>query len=143
LPTAQRIPGRSQKVEPLIRDGLTQQSWPKFLHPYPLNEKYFIVSCKPTPQSSWGIYLVDVFDNMVLIKETPDFALLEPIPLRKTVRPPVISDKVNLASKKATIYISDIYEGEGLKGGPRGEVKSLRIFCLPLCLPEYGGGCWE
>ena len=135
----QRIPGRSQKVEPIIRDGLTQESWPKFLHPYPLSEKYFIVSCKPTVKSSWGIYLVDVFDNMVLIKETPDFALFEPIPLRKTVRPPVISDKVNLASKKATIYISDIYEGEGLKGVPRGEVKSLRIFTYHFAYQNMGG----
>ena len=29
----QRIPGRGQKVEPLIEDKLTEHSWPKFLHP--------------------------------------------------------------------------------------------------------------
>lgn len=134
-----RIAGNSKKVEPLIRDGLTQESWPKFLHPYPLSEKHFIVSCKPTPQASWGIYLVDVFDNMVLIKETPGFALLEPIPLQKTVRPPVIADKVNLASKKATIYISDIYEGEGLREIPRGTVKSLRLFTYHFAYQNMGG----
>ena len=65
----QRISDRHGRVEPLIEDKLTQHSWPKFLHPYPLSDKYFLVSCKPTPDSLWGIYLVDVFDNLVLLKE--------------------------------------------------------------------------
>ncbi|MCP4784009.1 MAG: SUMF1/EgtB/PvdO family nonheme iron enzyme [Fuerstiella sp.] len=135
----QRIPGHAEKVEPIIRDGLTKSSWPKFLHPLPLSEKYFIVSCKPTPQSLWGIYLVDVFDNIVLIKESPNHALLEPIPLRETPTPPAIADKVDLASKEATIYISDIYDGQGLKGIPRGTVKSLRLFSYHFAYQDMGG----
>ncbi len=86
----QRIPGRGEKVEPLIEDKLTEHTWPKFIHPYPLSEKYFITACKPTPDSLWGIYLVDTFDNMVLIKEEERHVLLEPIPYRRTRRPPVI-----------------------------------------------------
>ena len=135
----QRIPGHGEKVEAIIRDGLTNSSWPKFLHPYPLSEKHFIVSCKPTPQSLWGIYLVDTFDNIVLIRELPDYALFEPIPLRKTPKPPEITEKVDLTSKNATIYISDIYEGEGLKGIPRGTVKSLRIFTYHFAYQNMGG----
>ena len=50
----QRIPGFGKKVEPIIRDGLVEDSWPKFLHPYPLSEKYFLVSCKPTPSAQLG-----------------------------------------------------------------------------------------
>jgi NPCBM/NEW2 domain-containing protein len=88
----QRIPGRGHKVEPLIEDKLTEHSWPKFIHPYPLSEKHFITACKPTPDSLWGIYLVDTFDNMVLIKEEERHVLLEPIPYRRTRRPPVISN---------------------------------------------------
>ncbi len=68
----QRISGYGQKVESIVRDGLTNDSWPKFPHPYPLSEKHFLVSCKLTPQSLWGINLVDLFDNLVLIKELPD-----------------------------------------------------------------------
>lgn len=135
----QRIPGHGQKVESIIRDGLTTSSWPKFLHPFPLSEKYFLVSCKPTPQSLWGIYLIDVFDNMVLIKEMPDYALLEPIPLRKTPTPPIIGEKVDLAKRDATIYISDIYAGDGLKGIPRGTVKSLRVFTYHFAYQNMGG----
>ncbi len=135
----QRIPGHAQKVESIIRDGLTNNSWPKFLHPYPLSEKHFLVSCKPTPQSLWGVYLVDVFDNIVLIKEMPGNALFEPTPLRKTPTPPVIGEKVDLTKTDATIYISDIYEGDGLKGIPRGTVKSLRIFTYHFAYQNMGG----
>ncbi|MGA2254909.1 MAG: hypothetical protein ABSG53_09620 [Thermoguttaceae bacterium] len=52
----QRIPGFGQKIEPIIRDGLVDGSWPKFLHPYPLSEKYFLVSCKPTPSANFGAF---------------------------------------------------------------------------------------
>ena len=37
--------------------------------PYPLSDKYFLVACKPDADALWGIYLVDVFDNMTLIRE--------------------------------------------------------------------------
>ena len=136
----QRIPGYGKKVEPIIRDGLTDDSWPKFLHPYPLSEKYFLVACKPTPQSLWGIYLVDVFDNIVLVKELPGYALLEPIPLRaRRPRPPVVPDKVDLARKDAVVYLPDIYAGDGLKGVPRGTVKSLRVFTYHFAYQGMGG----
>ncbi|MCP4450557.1 MAG: hypothetical protein GY809_03790, partial [Planctomycetes bacterium] len=49
----QRIPGYGQAVDPTIKDQLVNDSWPKFLHPYPLNEKYFLVSAKPTPSALW------------------------------------------------------------------------------------------
>ncbi len=124
----QRIPGFGQKIEPIIRDGLVEGSWPKFLHPYPLSEKYFLVSCKPTPSSHWGIYLVDTFDNFVLLTEEPGYAMLEPVPLRKTAAPPVIPDRVDLATDQAEVHISDIYAGEGMQGVPRGTVKKLRVY---------------
>ncbi len=135
----QRIPGYGKPVEPLIRDGLTGGSWPKFLHPYPLSENYYLVSCKPTPKSNWGIYLVDVFDNMLLISEEPGYALLEPLPLRKTPRPPVIPDRVDLSRSDAVIVVSDIYAGPGLKGIPRGEVKQLRVYTYTFGYNGVGG----
>ena len=135
----QRIPGHGTKVKRIIRDGLTRESWPKFLHPYPLSDKHFLVASKPTPRSEWGIYLVDVFDNMVLVKETPGYALLEPIPLRPTRKPPVIPEKVNLAQKDAVVYLPDVYSGKGLKGIPRGTVKSIRIFTYHFAYQGMGG----
>jgi len=135
----QRIPGSGQKVEPLIRDGLVDGSWPKFLHPYPLSEKYFLASSQPTPQAKWGLYLVDVFDNMTLIREENGYALLEPIPLQKTVKPPVLPDRIDLTKKDATVYLANIYSGPGLQGVPRGTVKKLRLYEPHFAYPGMGG----
>ena len=147
----QQIPGYGRKVEPKIEDKLTEHSWPKFLHPHPLSEKYFLVSCKPTPDSLWGIYLVDVFDNMTLIKELEGQALLEPIPLRKTPTPPVIPDRVKPGAKDAAVYLADVYSGPGMIGIPRGTVKKLRLFTYHFAYQKLAGidhrigadGPWE
>lgn len=135
----QRIPGHGQRVEPIIQDGLTANSWPKFLHPYPLNEHYLLVSAKLSQRKPWGIYLVDVFDNLVPIRLETGYALLEPLPLRKTDRPPVIPDRADPERKDALMFISDVYAGPGLAGVPRGEVKSLRLYSFTYAYPGVGG----
>jgi formylglycine-generating enzyme required for sulfatase activity len=136
----QRIPGRGKKVEPLILDNLTDTSWPKYLHPWPLNDKYFLVAAKPTPGSKWGIYLADVFDNLVLVRESADGnALLEPVPLRPVPRPPVVPSKVEPARKDALVSILDVYTGPGLAGVPRGTVKQLRVFTYHFAYHGMGG----
>ena len=50
-------------------------------------DKYFLVACQPNNKAGWGIYLVDVFDNLVLLREEPGYALLEPVPLTEDPRP--------------------------------------------------------
>jgi formylglycine-generating enzyme required for sulfatase activity len=123
----------------VIQDGLVEGSWPKFLHPYPLDDKYFLVSCQPTASSPWGLYLADVFDNLLLIKEEPGYALLEPVPLHTTRRPPVIPDRVDLSQDEATVYLTDVYRGEGLRDVPRGAVKQLRVYSPHFAYPGMGG----
>jgi len=135
----QRIPGHRKKVEPIILDGLVRGSWPKFLHPYPLSDKYFLVSSQPTSRSEWGIYLVDVFDNMLLLKSEPGYVLFEPIPFRKTDRPPVIPSRVDPSRKDALMYMADVYSGRGLKGVPKGSVRKMRIFTYQYSYHGMGG----
>ena len=136
----QRIPGRGQPVEPLIMDKLTLDSWPKFLHPYPLNDKYFLVSCKPGPNDLWGIYLVDVFDNLVLIREEEGRCLLEPIPLQKKQPPPVIPEKTQPGLADALVFLENVYAGEGLAGVPHGAVKRLRLMTYHYAFQNLSGG---
>jgi formylglycine-generating enzyme required for sulfatase activity len=135
----QEIPGWGKKVEPVILDPLADGAWPQFLHPFPLSEKYFLVSARPTPGSRWGIYLVDVFDNMTLIKEREGYALLEPVPLRKRPVPPVIEDRTDPARRDALVYMSDVYQGPGLKGIPQGTVKKLRLVSYHFSYRGMGG----
>ncbi len=146
----QRIPGYGKPVPPIIVDQLVNPVWPKFLHPFPLSDKYFLVSCKPTPSSEWGLYLVDVFDNILLLKELPGRALFEPVPLKKQETPPIVPDKVDLSRRDGVVYLSDIYYGRGLEGVPRGKVKKLRIFEFHYAYPKMGGhkhiaveGTWD
>ncbi|NUQ64638.1 MAG: SUMF1/EgtB/PvdO family nonheme iron enzyme [Pirellulales bacterium] len=138
LPAAQTgfvqlVPGRGQTVAGTVCDAIIGHVYRKerpalTTHPYPLSSKYFLVSMKPTERSLWGIYLVDVFDNATLIAEIEDAGLFEPQLLAPRPRPPVIPDRVHLASRTADVHIADIYSGPGLQGVPQGTVKSLRVF---------------
>lgn len=135
----QRIPGRGRKVEPAMLDLPIGQTWPKFLHPSPLSDKYFLVSCQPSANAPWGIYVADVFDNLVLVREQPGYALFEPIPIRKTACPPVIPDRVDLDRRDAEVFLMDVYAGPGLKGVPRGAIKSLRVISYHFAYQGMGG----
>jgi len=135
----QEIPGYGRRVEAVIRDRLVDGVWPQFMNPYPLSDKYFLVSARPSPQRPWGIYLVDVFDNMVLLKEKPGYALLEPVPLRARPVPPTIAGRTQPGRKDALVYLVDIYSGPGLKGIPRGVVKRLRLVSYQFSYRDMGG----
>ncbi len=129
----QLVPGRGKTVAGTVCDAIIGHVYRKELpalttHPHPLSSKYFLVSMKPTPQSLWGIYLVDVFDNATLIAEIEGAGLFEPQPMAPRRQPPVISDRVESGSPTAEVHIADIYRGRGLNGVPRGTVKRLRVF---------------
>lgn len=123
----QEIPFRNREIIPVVKDELVNGVWPQFVKPIPLNDKYYLVSAKLNQQDLWGLYLVDVFDNVTCLAKTEGEGFISPIIVRNTTTPPVIPDRVNLADKEATVFIQDIYEGEGLRDIPRGLVKSLRI----------------
>jgi formylglycine-generating enzyme required for sulfatase activity len=141
----QMMPGRERPVEPTIADHLYGNDFPKFLHPMPLGTgpddgagKYFLASGQLTKDDTWGIYLVDAFDNVVPLVVDPDKAFLEPIPLAPRVRPPVMHDRTDYEQDEAVVFITDVYEGPGLKNIPRGTVKSLRLYTYHFCYPLTG-----
>ena len=124
----QELPFRGRPIIPEGKDELVNGVWPQFIKPYPLTDETFLVTAKLSPYSRWGIYLVDIFDNLTLITEQEGEGLTAPIPLKKTETPPIIPSKIKPGEKDATVFIQDIYEGEGTQGVPRGTIKSLRIF---------------
>ena len=152
------FPRRGKPIEVKILDRLVAGHWPQFLHPWPLGDpdwpatcgKYFLVACWMHQKAQWNIYLVDVFDNVVLVRSEPGYALLEPVPLTKRPTPLAVPDKVDLTRDDGVLYLHDVYRGPGLAGVPRGTIKRLRIFAY-----HYGyrhmagpdkighGGPWE
>lgn len=146
----QEIPGWGKDVVGDVCDGQTGNQWdlgkPHFIYPWPLGTsprdgagRYFLVAAKPAANQRWGIYLADVFDNVTLIAEAEDSALLEPILLQPRARPPAMPDRVNLDSKTATVHIADIHSGPGLAGVPRGRVKAIRLFAYHFGYNHTGG----
>jgi formylglycine-generating enzyme required for sulfatase activity len=135
----QRISQYGKKVEPILKDELVDASWPKFLHPYPLSDKYMLTAAQLSSGSPWCIYLVDVFDNMLELARADGSALLEPLPLRRTPAPPIVPDRVEPARKDAVVYLTDVYAGPGLTGVPRGTVKKLRLFTYHFAYRGMGG----
>lgn len=145
-----RISGRGQPIDPQIKDNLVDDDWPKFLHPFPLDEKYFLVAAWPDLKSHWGIYLADVFDNLIRLREEPGWALFEPVPLQVQPRPPVIPERVDPQREDAVVYLHDVHAGPGLEGVPRGTVRALRVLAYHfgyrgLAGPDKVGfgGPWE
>ena len=123
----QEIPHRNRPIVEEVKDRLVDGVRPQFIKPSPLNDTYFLVAAKLDKNDLWGIYLVDKFDNVTCLHKMEGEGYISPIAVRKTVTPPAIPDREKLDDKQATVFIQDIYEGEGLKGIPRGTVKSLRL----------------
>ena len=134
-----RVGHRGEPAMPVIRDDLVSASWPKFLHPYPLNDKYFVAAVWPGPKSPWGIYLVDVFDNLLPLAVDEKYDFFEPIPVQRTPQPPVIPDRVDTTRQDAVVYLHNVYAGPGLAGVPRGAVKRLRIAAYHYGYPGMAG----
>ena len=137
------FPGFGQSVQGDVADGQVRNQFergkPYFVYPFPLSDKYVLVSVKTDRNALWGIYLVDVFDNITRIAEIEGAALLEPIPLVPRKRPPVIPDRYTPDAKTASVHIADIYNGPGLRGVPRGTVKRLRVFAYHFNYEKTGG----
>lgn len=64
---------------------------------------------------------------------------MEPIPLRETERPPLIPNRVDPSQKEATVVMSNVYIGGGLKGVPQGTVKKLRVISYNFSYQGMGG----
>ncbi len=137
------IPGWGKRVVGDVCDKQTGNQYdlgkPMFVHPWPLNENFYLVSAKPKDVNRWGIYLVDTFDNMTLLAEDPGAELFEPIMLKARPRPPVIPDRISPGVKTASVHIANIYVGPGLKGIPVGSVKTLRLFAYHFNYVNTGG----
>jgi hypothetical protein len=98
-----------------------------YQYPYPLSDRFFLVSCRPQGKRHFGIYLIDTFGNRVLLYEEADISCNSPMPLAPRARRPVVPSKLDYRRREATVYMANVYRGGGLAGVKPGEVKSLRV----------------
>lgn len=136
----QKIPGYGKPVENITKDSLVNNiATPYFTDPYPLSETFFLASCSLAPTNyRMNIVFCDVFDNIIPLTATNSLTYEEPKPLQARKKPPVIPDRVDLKSTKATAYITNINEGRAMKGVPAGKAKALRVFTSEYSPRHYG-----
>ncbi len=115
---------------------------PHYSHPFPINDKLFLVSKahhpvpnqgKVPPVNDRGIYLIDVFGGEELIFEDEEVASFSPIPIRPKKRPSVIPSVLpKKAPNYGTVYIQNIYEtrNDPEKIIKPGSIKAVRVNML-------------
>jgi len=135
----QEIPGYGRDVVGNVHDNQGGGQKYTFGTPWPLSEKYFLVSMRGAPGTNkWSLCLVDVFDNITVIYQDLQYDIFEPMPATPRTKPPVIVDRTT-PGKSAMIFCTDIYDGRGLETIPHGTVKSLRVFAYHYGYIRSGG----
>lgn len=135
-----KFPFRNKPIENITRDRLVDDIKPYFLHPQPLNDELVLAAMQTDGNAPWRLVLVDIYDNVLTLWESPDANYYEPIPLKARTKPPVRPDRVNLASKTCNVYMANVYRGQKtLEGVPKGKVKKLRVYNYEYA-PRHAGG---
>ena len=114
----------------------------KYEDPYPLDESHILCSRRVDQTSErTGIYLLDTDGGETLL-HTDGPGCFDPQPLMARPLPPVIPDRIDLASRTGTFYVTDVYKGTGMERVPRGTIKTLRVVEAP---PKrfWTGPLWE
>ena len=116
---------------------------PLYGHPYPVNEKQFLVSHKDNDSEhyrasdAFSIYLIDTAGNKAFVYKDEDDSVScwHPMPLLARKTPVVIAPSVSPELKKknqALCIVTNVYEG--MEGVEAGSVKYLRI---NEAIPQY------
>ena len=132
-------------TEPIRKDKYGEGG-NQFQHPYPLDERRFLVALAlPTPDGDLGrfnIYLVDDDGRRELLVEGREsgagIGCKQIMPLGPRPRPHRRPDLVDYRQATGTVYLQDIYEGPGLAGVPRGTIKRLRVVAVEYQAASIG-----
>lgn len=124
-------------IAPLQRPKVVQvdqygQFTDQFQHPYPLNEKEFLVSYTPLGYyvghpMAFGIYWMTPTGERELLLSDPDNSCNQPVLLAARKRPFQRTSSVDYTKNEGVYYMQNVYEGPGLRGVPEGTIKKLRI----------------
>ncbi len=135
-----KFPFRGKPIENITKDQLVDDIKPFFLHPRPLNDELVLVAMQDDGSSNFKLVLVDIYDNVLTLWDTPEMNYYEPIPLKARPRPAYRPDMVDLEKKTCNVYMANVYRGQDtLKGVPKGSVKKLRVFNYEYA-PRHSGG---
>ncbi len=134
------IPGYGRDVVGNVLDMQSTGLKYSFTFPYPLCENYVLVNCEiDGAPGTFGLYLVDTFDNMTPISVVQGEGYFFPTPLVERDLPPVLPNRVIEGDKEATVFITDVYNGFGTENVPQGEIVGLKVFAYHFAYLHTGG----
>jgi len=107
-----------------------KQVRPRYEDPWPLSNKYFLVSRTIGKGEQMGLYLLDIFGNEVLL-HTEDPGCYDPMPVVPRAIPSVKPAQRNFSDPTGFFYVQDVYIGTHMEGVKRGSIKALRIVESP------------
>jgi hypothetical protein len=115
----------------------------KYEDPYPLDETHILCSRRVDQASEqMGLYLLNAKDGSETLLHTDGPGCFDPMPLAARPRQPVVPEKIDLAAKTGTFYVTDVYKGTGMERVPRGTIKTLRVIEAPA-KRYWTGPLWE
>jgi hypothetical protein len=115
---------------------------PRYEDPFPLNDKYFLVSRGVGKGEEMGIYLIDTFGNEIqLHRDGP--GCFDPMPIAPRKRPTASPARRDFENKTGVFYVQNAYIGTHMKNVKPGAIKSLRVIESPpkrsWTRPSWGG----
>jgi len=137
-------PQRETKAERIDTYG---QQGELFCYPFPLDATQWLVSYAPdgwsggdhkSSDASFGLYWMDLAGHRELLASDPALPCLQAVVLAPRPRPAQHASQIDWSRQSATCYVSDIYQGPGLTGVPRGAIRKLRVVALDFRVAGIG-----
>lgn len=148
----------TQLIAPIRENGADRiDAWgqwgDRFSHPYPINEREFIVAYNDqytepgetvanegirhqyrdhhTVRTPFGLYWMDADGNRELLAFDPEISCNQPFPLTARKAVPIRDSVGNPEDNPTGTYtMQDVYFGPGMEGVERGTAKTLRVIAL-------------
>lgn len=105
-----------------------------FQYPYPLSETQFLVTYDPFGYERepllFKIYLMTIDGRRELLVADESISCNQPVPLVPRPFPHRRPDVADHRKATGVYFVQDVYQGQGLRGVPRGAIKKLRVVAV-------------
>jgi hypothetical protein len=137
-------PVRETKAERIDAYG---QQGELFCYPFPLSSSQWLVSYAPdgwgggdhkSGDAKFGLYWMNRDGHRELLASDPTLPCLQPVVLAPRSRPVPRPSQIDWRRDTAACYVSDVYQGPGLAGVPRGTIRKLRVIALDFRVAGIG-----
>lgn len=162
-----------RRKEKAVRIDCYGQHGEQFQYPFPLSEDLFLVTFEPAPSSNrsypspYGLYLMSPDGRRELLVSHPYLDCKQAVALAPRAVPKLEKSRLDYSKNTGTLFIRNIYFGDGVAGVKKGSIKKVRVVkigyrrapvgrmesendeggvkvgamnCTPIAL---GGGAWD